>query len=86
MQVQEFHQDPEDAHAWDDVKDTPLNPKAVKEARKDEMGYVRRMRVYDRVKRSEVIAAGHKVMKVRWIDTNKGDDIEPNMRSRLVGV
>ena len=42
------------------------------------------MRVYDRVKRSEVIAAGHNVIKVRLIDTNKSDDIEPNMRSRQV--
>ena len=28
--------------------------------------------------------AGHKIIKVRWIDANKGDDINPNMRSRLV--
>ena len=48
------------------------------------MGYIKQMRVYDRIKRSEVIAAGHKLIKVRWIDTNKGDDINPNMRSRLV--
>ena len=48
------------------------------------MGFVKKMMIYDRVKRSEVIAAGHKLIKVRWIDSNKGDDINPNMRSILV--
>ena len=80
--IREFHEDEE--CAWDDVKGVPLDPKAVKAARKEEMGYIRRMRVYDRIKRSKVLEAGHKIIKVRWIDTNKGDDINPNMRSRLV--
>ena len=84
-EVQDFHdQCNGDESAWDDVNNVPLNPKAVKQARKEEITYVRKMRIYDRIKRSSIIAAGHSIIKVRWIDTNKGDDIHPNMRSRLV--
>ena len=83
MEVQAFHEDEEEM-AWDDVKGMPLDAKAVKAARKEEVTYVRKMRIYERVKRSDVIAAGHQLIKVWWIDTSKGDDIHPNMRSRLV--
>ena len=41
------------------------------------------MHVYDKVHKSE--AYGHKVITTRWIDTNKGDNVTPDHRSRLVG-
>ena len=48
------------------------------------MTYIKRMRVDNRVKRSAKLAAGHKIIKVRWVDTSKGSDLCPNMRSILV--
>ena len=49
-EVQDFHdQCNGDESAWDDVKNVPLNPNAVTQARKEEMTYVRKMRVYDRI-------------------------------------
>ena len=39
------------------------------------------MKVYKKVPRSE---ATGKVISVRWVDINKGDEINPNYRSRLV--
>ena len=48
-----------------------------------EIGYVRKHGVYKSVKRSSV-PAGVKVIQVRWIDINKGDEEKPDIRSRLV--
>ena len=39
------------------------------------------MKVYKKVPRSEVTG---KVISVRWVDINKGDEVNPNYRSRLV--
>ena len=65
-EVQDFHdQCNGDESAWDDVKGVPLNPKAVKQTRKEEMTNVRKMRIYDRIKCSSIIAAGHNIIKVR---------------------
>ena len=54
-------------------------------ARKLEIAYFKSMRVYEKVSRSEVRAQGGKVITTRWIDTNKGDALNPDHRSRLVG-
>eukprot|EP00972_Heterocapsa_arctica_P108224 15937890-Heterocapsa_arctica.AAC.1 len=39
------------------------------------------MKVYDKVPRSECMG---KPIPLRWVDTNKGTDIDPNYRSRIV--
>ena len=49
------------------------------------MEYVREMRVYDKIPRSQAIRNGWNIIKTRWIDINKGDDGNPNYRSRMVG-
>ena len=36
--------------------------------------------------RRQAIANGWKVIKTRWTDINKGDDVNPVYRSRLVGM
>ena len=41
------------------------------------------MKVYIKVPRT--VARGKKIINTRWIDHNKGDEKNPNMRSRLVG-
>ena len=58
-----------------------LDPSRGKEARREEMGYVRSMRVYDKVPRA---SGPGKPIPVRWVDTNKGTEEEPNYRSRIV--
>ena len=56
------------AKAWDDVKNVWLDPSKVREARAEEMDFVKKMKVYDKVPRTE---APGKPIPVRWVDTNK---------------
>ena len=69
------------AEAWDDVKNVWLDPSKVREARAEEMELVKKMKVYDKVPRTE---APGKPIPVRWVDTNKGTEADPNYRSRVV--
>ena len=41
--------------------------------------------MYDKIPRTQAARNKWKVVQVRWIDINKGDDENPNYRSRLVG-
>ena len=71
--------------AWDDVTGAELNPSMVKEARREEVEYIRKMGLYTKVPVSECWRnTGGKPIQVRWIDINKGDIKHPNYRSRLV--
>ena len=69
----------------DGVKGGPLNRTMVTEARRLEMAYVNNMGVYTKVPREEARKSGTRVITTKWVDTNKGSEIEPNYRSRLVG-
>jgi hypothetical protein len=42
--------------------------------------------VYKKVNRSIPLGNGIKIIKVHWVDTNKGAEEAPNMRSRLVAM
>ena len=42
------------------------------------------MNAYTRCPRSTVNEEGGKLIDLRWIDTNKGDEVHPNIRSRFV--
>ena len=55
----------------------------MKDARQKEIGYIKKHGVYRKVKRSTV-PKGAKIIQVRWIDINKGDEVHPDIRSRLV--
>ena len=72
-----------EAWAVNDVSGSALDPTSVKAARALELEYFHIMKVYTKVPRS--VARGKKIIKTRWIDINKGDEANPNMRSRLVG-
>ena len=62
-----------------------MDPKAAKKARQEEIDYIRKMALYDKVPVSECIKkTGRAPITVRWIDINKGDEACPNYRSRLV--
>ena len=74
-----------EALAWDDLTGMRLDAQKVIEARDKEIQYVRDMKVGRNIPRRQAQARGMKVIKTRWIDINKGDDINPIYRSRLVG-
>ena len=71
--------------AFDDITGMKLDAGKVIEARTKEIHYVRDMRVYTKIPRAQAARKGWKIIKTRWIDINKGDDENPNYRSRLVG-
>ena len=62
-----------------------LDPVLVREARAKEMEYVRSKGLWaKRPVRECLDRTGRPPVTVRWVDTNKGDDNCPNIRSRLV--
>ena len=70
---------------WDDLSGKRLNPKLVKEARKEEMVEFRKHGVYVKVPIQRCWdETGKDPIGVRWVDINKGDDEDPEYRSRLV--
>ena len=71
--------------AWDDLTGLSLNPRGVLEARQKELDYIEQKQVWEIVSRDKARANGWKVIKSRWIDVNKGDDVAVSYRSRLVG-
>ena len=62
-----------------------LDPELVREAREVEMTFFRTMQVYTLVPRAMKKMKGGKIIRVRWVDVNKGDQEHPDMRSRVVG-
>ena len=50
-----------------------------------EMEYFHKLGVYEKISRCHQVASGAKTMGVRWVDVNKGDALDVNYRSRLVG-
>ena len=70
---------------FDDVTGQSLDSDRAKEARKLEMQFFRNMKVYEKVPRWMAARDGCKVITTRWLDINKGDQQNPNYRSRLVG-
>ena len=69
----------------DDLTGQKLDPASCRAARKKEMDYVKE-KAYgskDQVKECWERTSGPPV-SVRWVETNKGDDVNPNIRSRLV--
>ena len=69
---------------WDDMNDLkPLDWDMTVKARKLEMDFFKKMRVYTKVPRSQIPA--DKIITTRWIFINKGDDKAPDYRCRLVG-
>ena len=61
-----------------------LNSELVKAARSEEIDVVRKMQVWKKVPREQCIAeTGRQPIGTRWVDTNKGDDAAPKVRSRI---
>ena len=70
---------------WDDVTGAPLMTNLVKAARRLEMKFFTKMGVFAEYKhRDEVKKMKGKMIRGRWIDSNKGDSSRPDYRSRFV--
>ena len=70
---------------WDDSKGGYLNPKLVRQARKEEIIELHKYKVYEKRPIEECLrVTGKKPMRIRWADTNKGDELNPEYRSRIV--
>ena len=69
----------------DDVTGQVLKDALVKEARDKELKYFYDKGVWTKRPKQEARhRTGKKAISVRWVDTNKGDDLNPRYRSRLV--
>ena len=70
---------------WDDVSGEPLDTEGVLQARKEELVHVHRHEVYKKVPISQCIdRTGKPPIRTRWVDINKGDNVHPEFRSRVV--
>jgi hypothetical protein len=70
---------------WDDLSGKPLDKAGVNLARAEEMEEFKRHGVYVKVPITECRqVTGKEPIGVKWIDINKGDDVNPELRSRLV--
>ena len=73
--------------AWDDVDGGEPDPREVRRARAEEIQYYRDMGTFKKVKIQECREKiGKEPIGVRWIDHNKGDKHNPNVRSSLVAT
>ncbi len=69
----------------DDLTGQVLNDVLVKEARAKELEFFYSKNVWLKVPKREVHArGGRQPISVRWVDVNKGDDLNPKYRFRLV--
>ena len=69
----------------DDPTGQVLKDELVREARAKEREFFNSKRVWQkRPKAFAKLRTGRPPISVRWVDVNKGDDMSPNYRSRLV--
>ena len=74
-----------DDWAVDDITGKMIEVEKVNEARKEEIGFMKELGVFERSTREECVARTRKSpITTRWIDTNKGTEENPVVRSRLV--
>ena len=71
---------------YDDISGAALPTELVEDAIKEEMAEYNKHQVYTKVPIQECWdVTGRKPIGIRWVIVNKGDDISPNVRARLVG-
>ena len=63
--------------AWDDETNAELIPELIKNARQVEMGYFKKLGVYDYATKAEQQLSGGVIIGVRWVDVSKGDSEDP---------
>ena len=71
---------------WDDLSGKRLNSELVKRAREEGMSEYRKHGVYIKVPIQQCWDETDKdPIGARWVDINKGDNVHPEFRSRVVG-
>ena len=71
---------------WDDISGRALKSELVREAREDERRVCVEANVFTKVPISECWSeTGAPPVSTKWVDINKGDDNDPDYRSRWVG-
>ena len=68
-------------HDMDDASGALLDPDMVKKAREEELTWLRKEGVYERVPAESWDGP---LLKWKWLDVNKGDADHPKIRSRMV--
>ena len=82
-----FDEESEEFVAFDDAKGGNLSVPMVREARRVEMKFVKDLDLYEYRPVSECFSTtGAAPINTKWVDTNKGDDQNPAVRSRLVAM
>ena len=72
--------------AWDDLKMTEMDPKKVKEARDEEMKFLKKEEVYEKCDIKDCIdKTGRGPTSVRWVDVNKGGGGETELQEQVGG-
>ena len=70
---------------WDDNKGGWLDPELCAKARREEVEYIRRHKMYVRVPREVCLReTGKAPIKTGWAETDKGQPGKPNVRARWV--
>ena len=73
------------ADVWDDVRGGKLDGELVARARREEIEYMKKRGIWEVVPLGECWRrTGKAPVGVRWVDTNKGNEEIPEIRSRLV--
>ena len=71
----------DDCDFYDDISGVKLDHRLSVEARKKEIDFFKDRKVYTKRAREPWM----KVIRTKWLDVNKGDEANPNIRARLVG-
>ena len=71
----------QDVEFEDDVRGGTLDKEMMIKARRAEMQFFKKLGVYKKVRKESHM----KVITTKWVDTNKGDEKDPNYRARWVG-
>ena len=67
---------------WGDVSSAPLEPQEIKRAKREEIEYVHKMTLYDKVFINEAHQQTRKgPISFKWFDIHKGDKECPNYKS-----
>ena len=84
--VAAFDRDTHDTQEfWDDLSGKRLDTKLVRDAREEKTQEFRKHGVYRKVDTQMCWdETGKEPIGTRWVDVNKGDEVNPDYRSRLV--
>ncbi len=70
---------------YDAITGQRLPPELIKQGRALEMEFLGKWEVYSYASYDECLTkTGNRPIKTKWVQTNKGDDVAPNVRCRWV--